>query len=399
MTPRRWICMLVLGFAGFGLAACDDSKQSQAPAGPAVTVSQPKQKEIVEWDEYTGRFGAVNAVEVRARVSGYLDKVAFKAGETVHKGDLLFVIDPRPFRIALDQAEAQLTQARTKAGFTKRDMERAEPLLAKGTISEQTHDQRAQAEQDALAALKVAEANVASAKLNLEFTEIRSPVTGRVSRELVSTGNLVTGGTTGSTTLLTTIVSLDPIYFYFDADEAEYLKYTRLAKSGERPSSREAGTPVELQLADESGWPHKGKMDFVDNQFDAATGTMRARAVFENSDLLLSPGLFARLRLAGSGLYNATLVPDEAIATDQTQRLVYVVGGDNKVTARPVKLGPVVDGLRVVREGITPDDWVVVKGLQRARPGIIVSPERKPIEERMDAPDVGLKAGNIKVTP
>jgi RND family efflux transporter MFP subunit len=358
------------------LAACGDDKQSAAPAGPAVTVSQPVQKEIVEWDEYTGRFGAVDSVEVRARVNGYLNSVNFKAGQTVKKGDLLFVIDPRPFRIALDQAEAQLVQAKTAAALAAKDLGRAATLLQSKNVSEQFYDQRQQSKQAADAGLKAAQANVDNARLNVEFTEVRAPVAGRVSREMVSPGNLVSGGGTGST-LLTTIVSLDPIYFYFDADEAEYLKYQRLAKAGTRPSSRDVANPVELQLADEHDWPHKGKMDFVDNQFDANTGTMRARAIFENPEGMLSPGLFARVRLAGSGKYVAMLLPDEAIGTDQTQRLVSVIGADNKVILRPVKLGPVVEGLRVIREGIAPEDWIVIKGVQRARGGTTVNPERK----------------------
>lgn len=373
---QRFLTISILLFA---LVACgDDSKKAAAPTGPAVTVSQPVQKEIVEWDEYTGRFGAVDSVEVRARVNGYLNSVNFKPGQTVKKGDLLFVIDPRPFRIAQDQAEAQVVQAKTAAALAGKDLDRAAALLQSKNVSEQFYDQRLQNKQAADAALKAAQANLDNARLNVEFTEVRAPVAGRVSREMVSPGNLVSGGGTGST-LLTTIVSLDPIYFYFDADEAEYLKYQRLAKAGSRPSSRDVANPVELQLADEHDWPHKGKMDFVDNQFDANTGTMRARAVFENAEGLLSPGLFARVRLAGSGKYTATLLPDEAIGTDQTQRLVSVIGPDNKVILRPVKLGPVAEGLRVIREGITPQEWVVIKGVQRARGGTVVNPDRKPL--------------------
>jgi RND family efflux transporter MFP subunit len=343
-----------------------------------VTVSQPVQKEIVEWDEYTGRFGAIDSVEVRARVSGYLNTVNFKPGQMVKKGDLLFVIDPRPFRIAQDQAEAQLVQAKTAAALASKDLDRAAALLQSKNVSEQFYDQRLQSKQAADAALKAAQANVDNARLNVEFTEVRAPVAGRVSREMVSPGNLISGGGTGST-LLTTVVSLDPIYFYFDADESEYLKYTRLAKAGQRPSSRDVANPVELQLADEHDWPHKGKMDFVDNQFDANTGTMRARAVFENAEGVLSPGMFARIRLAGSGKYTAMLLPDEAIGTDQVQRLVSVIGADNKVVLRPVKLGPVVDGMRVIRDSVGPEDWVVIKGVQRARGGSTVTPDRKPL--------------------
>lgn len=361
------------------LAACGDSgKKAQGPVGPTVTVSQPVQKDIIEWDEYTGRFGAVDSVEVRARVSGYLDSVNFKPGQSVKKGDLLFVIDPRPFRIARDQAEAQLVQAKTAAVLAHKDLERAASLLQSKNVSQQFYDQRLQSDQAAEAALKGDQANLDNARLNLEFTEVRAPVAGRISREMVSPGNLVGGGVAGAT-LLTTIVSLDPIYFYFDADEAEYLKYQRLAKSGARPSSRDVANPVELQLADEHDWPHKGKMDFVDNQFDANTGTMRARAIFENPEGVLSPGLFARVRLPGSGKYTALLLPDEAIGTDQTQRTVSVIDTDNKVSLRPIKMGPVVDGLRVIRDGVGPKDWIIINGVQRVRAGTTVNPERKPL--------------------
>jgi RND family efflux transporter MFP subunit len=374
---RRFVLMPSL-VALIALAACGDDGKQAAPAGPAVTISQPVQKEIVEWDEYTGRFGAVDSVEIRARVSGYLNSVNFKPGQTVQKGDLLFVIDPRPFRIAQDQAEAQVVQTKTAAALANKDLERAAALLQSKNVSEQFYDQRLQNKQAADAALKSAQANLDNARLNLEFTEIRAPVAGRISREMVSPGNLIAGGVAGAT-LLTTIVSLDPIYFYFDADESEYLKYQRLAKSGARPSSRDVANPVELQLADEHDWPHKGKMDFVDNQFDANTGTMRARAIFDNPESVLSPGMFARIRLPGSGKYTAVLLPDEAIGTDQVQRIVSVVGPDNTVSLRPVKLGPTIDGLRVIRDGVTAEDWVVVKGIQRARAGTVVNPERKPL--------------------
>ncbi len=358
------------------LGACGDGKKAQGPQGPAVTVAHPIQKEIVESDEFTGRLAAVESVEVRARVSGYLDKVAFKAGQMVKKDDPLFVIDPRPFRIAADQASAQLASAKVKAATADRDLERARALLAGKNVSEQAFDLRLQAKQTAEADVKVAQANYDNARLNLEFTEVRAPVSGRVSRELVSIGNLVTGGATGST-LLTTIVSLDPIYFYFDADEASYLHYQRMAEEGTRPSSRDVPNPVTLGLMDEQGFPHQGHMDFVDNQFDPGTGTMRARAVFPNPTLILTPGQFARLSLPGSGKYLATLIPDEAVGSDQALRVVYVVGNDNKALARTVKLGPLVDGLRIVRSGLEPSDWIVVKGLQRVRAGATVSPQRE----------------------
>lgn len=368
----------VSALLALGLGGCGDDATQAAPAAPAVTISQPVRKEIVEWDEYTGRFGAVDSVEVRARVSGYLSSVNFKAGQDVKKDDLLFVIDQRPFRIALDQAEAQFVQAQTRATLAGRELARAQSLLDSKNVSEQFYDQRAQNKLDADAALKAAHAAVATAKLNLEFSEVRAPVSGRVSREMVTVGNLVSGGGTGAT-LLTTIVSLDPIHFYFDVAETEYLKYKRLSQAEDGHDVSSAGNQVALQLADEDGWPHHGTLDFLDNQFDPATGTLRMRAVLANPSGLLSPGLFARIRLPGSARYVATLLPDEAIGTDQTQRLAYQVGADNLVTPQPVVLGPRVDGLRVVRAGLAPDAWVITKGLQRARPGAAVTPTREPL--------------------
>jgi RND family efflux transporter MFP subunit len=359
------------------LSACGPSQPPQPPPLP-VTVSRPLQKDIIEYDEYTGRFAAVESVEVRARVSGYLVKIAFKDGQMVKRGDQLFQIDPRPFQIALDQARADLQRAQAAAEFSERDLKRAAELRQARTLSEQVYDERLRTDRQARASLLQAQAAVRAAELNLEFTQIRAPVSGRAGRALVTEGNLVSGGT-GDTTLLTTIVSLDPIYFYFDADEAAYLRYVRLSQTGERQSSRDFANPVRVSLGDESDYPHEGVMDFVDNVVDRGTGTVRGRALLNNPTLLFTPGQFGRLRLAATGKRAALLLPDEAIGTDQSRRYVLTVGEDGTVGQKPVEIGGIVEGMRVVRDGLTAQDWVVVKGVQRARPGGKVAPERTQI--------------------
>lgn len=372
--------VLVLASALIAVAACDEAPKAQRPQGPPpVTVAQPLQKTLTEWDEYTGRFDAIDTVEVRARVSGYLTEVRFRDGDTVKKGDLLFVIDPRPFRRALDQALAELNQAKIRANFTLRDLERARPLVRRGNLSEQVFDERQRAAREAAAAVQAAEARVKTAQLNVDFTQIRAPITGRASRRLVSVGNAINGGASNAT-LLTTIVSLDPIHFYFDVNEAAFLKYVRLSHNGSRPSSRDRPNAVRLALKDEKGFPHKGFVDFIDNRIDRGTGTMRGRAVFRNPDQLFTPGLFGRIRLVGSAEYKALLLPDAAINTDQANRFVYVVGDDGTVLYRQVTLGPLVDGLRVVRTGLKPTDRVIISGIQRARTGAKVTPKRGKVE-------------------
>ena len=366
--------------AALCLSACGQ-KQAQAPAAPpppAVSVAHPLEKSVTEWDEYTGRFDATDTVEVRARISGVLTEVKFKDGAIVNKGDLLFVIDPRPFERVLDRDKASLVAAKVQAEFAGKDLERARPLVANNTISQQVFDQRTQAQRVADANVLSAEASVRSAELDVEFTHIVSPVTGRISRKLVSEGNYITGGS-GSGTLLTTIVSIDPIYFYFDVSEADFLKYSRLKALGTRPSSRDTQNPVQLGLQDDKAFPYTGKMNFVDNRIDQNTGSLRGRAIFDNHDGFFQPGLFARIRLVGSGEYKAILLPDEAIATDQSNRFVFVVGEDNGVKVKPVTLGPIIDGLRVIRSGADPNDWVIVNGVQRARNGIKVKPEQTTI--------------------
>jgi RND family efflux transporter MFP subunit len=359
------------------LPAC--SKPAAAPPPPAVSTSRPLVKDIVEWDVLTGRLAARQSVEVRARVSGYLQSIDFKDGAMVQKGDLLFVIDPRPYQAALDRAEANVRQAEAHLSLAQSDKTRGDELLPSKAISQEEYDRRRSAVEDAAASLDAARAARATAALDLEFTHVQSPIDGRASRHLVTEGNLVTGGDVQGT-LLTSIVSLDPIDCYVDTDERSYLKYTRLAQSGQRPSSRDVPNPVWVALADEEGFPHEGHMDFVDNQLDPQTGTMVGRAVLPNPDLLLAPGMFVRLRLAGSGHYEAMLLPDEAIGTDQSQRFVWVVGADGRTQYRTVTVGPLHEGLRIVRSGLTADDRVIVSGVQRVRPGLEVMAQDVPIE-------------------
>ncbi|WP_119680883.1 efflux RND transporter periplasmic adaptor subunit [Indioceanicola profundi] len=386
MAQLRSIGHLSWAFAALGvllLSACDPASQSRAdgsPPLPQVVVSTPLQKTVAEWDEYTGRFAAVNEVEVRPRVGGFLDSVNFRDGDIVRKGDLLFVIDPRPFEAELAAAHAGLAEAESRLELATRELTRASDLRRSQAVSETVLDQREQERAAAQAAVMAARAEVRQAELNLEFTRVTAPISGRVGRHLVSEGNLISGGTTAST-LLTTIVSLDPIHIYFDADQAAFLRYVRMAQAGTQPSARENQSRVVLSLPDETAFEHEGRMDFLDNQLDRSTGTIRARATFSNPDLLFTPGLFARIRLLGRGQYDALMLPDSAIGTDQTRRYVFVVGDDGIPQYRPVEIGPLVDGLRVVRSGLEPTERVIVSGLQRVRPGAPVTPVEEPLAD------------------
>jgi RND family efflux transporter MFP subunit len=362
------------------LAACQQQQAAPPPPPPKVTVSQPVAREVVEWDEYTGRLEAVQSVEVRARVSGYLQSVNFTDGAIVKKGALLFVIDPRPYQAELNRAKAALEQAMARYERTQKDFARAQQLVKSRAMSQEDVDTRAADQREAQEAVQAARAAVDAAQLNVEFTQVRAPISGRISREFVTVGNLINGGTADST-LLTRIVSLDPIYCYFDVDERSYLKYSRLWRDGKRAGSREVNIPVDLGLADETGYPHQGQLDFIDNRLDPNTGTMTGRAIFSNPDLTLIPGLFARIRLPGSSRYEAMLVPDGAIGTDQTQRFAFVVNDQNTVEYRKVELGPIIEGLRVIRDGLKPEDWVIVNGVQRVRTGVKVDPQKQAISQ------------------
>jgi RND family efflux transporter MFP subunit len=361
------------------VASCGEQKQQaggQPP--PAVTVAKPQKRTVVDYDEYVGRFAAINSVEIRARVSGYLDKLHFKDGQVVKQGDLLFTIDKRPFQNTLDQARANLLQAQSNLAFTESDYTRGQQLVRDKTITDQTFEQRAQAFRNAKAGVSANEAAVRQAELDMEFTELRAPMNGRIGDRRVSPGNLVTGGTGGNTTMLATIVSVDPIYFEFTFDEASYLRYERLANAGQDVASRNTGVQVALKLIDESDFDHEGRMDFVDNVIDRSTGTIRGRAVVANPKEIFTPGMFARVRIPGTPPYEALLVPDVAIGTEQARRFVVVIDDQDTARLKYVTLGQVTkDGLRAIKDGIGPDDRIVISGLMQARPGTKVKPEEQ----------------------
>ena len=371
------VLLAVLGVSG---CRSEATTAQQAPA-PQVSVAAALERDVTEWDEFTGRLEAVESVEVRPRVTGYIESVNFTEGSTVRKGDLLFVIDPRPYRAELSKAEAELARAVAGSELAASDAARSEKLVDIKAVSREEYDTRVNAAREAKADVAAARAAVDSAKLNLEFTRITAPISGRVSKAVVTAGNLVTGGSNAAT-LLTTVVSLDPMYVTFEGDEQIYLKYAELSRRGERQSSRDAANPVLMGLANETDYPHRGEMVFVDNQVDPRTGTIRARASFDNKDGYLTPGLFARVKLLGHNSYHAVLVDDRAIGTDQSQKFVYVIDAENKVTYRPVKVGRLTDGLRIVQQGLQPGENVVVNGLQRVRPGVVVAPERVAMDAR-----------------
>lgn len=361
------------------------SGPSAAPP-PQLTVSLPVERGIVDWDEATGRFEAPEVVDLRSRVSGYLQEVRFKDGQDVKQGDVLFVIDPRPAERALAQAEAELELARTRIANAELDVERARPLVERRIVSEKTYDDRANLKREAEAQAKVAEARVATAVLDLSFTRITAPVSGRIGRTTVTAGNFVAqSGGNASSTSLATIVMQDPIYVYFDITEADWLKYKRLAeqersRDGRSLAAALEGARVEVKLADETGWSHAGRLDFLDNRLDSGTASLRVRAVLANPYGLFTPGQFARVRIRASRPYTALLVPDTAIGTDQANRFVMVVGPGDTAVRKQVALGPLVDGLRVIQDGVSKDDWVVTRGLSRIRPGQRMVPQREALK-------------------
>jgi RND family efflux transporter MFP subunit len=360
------------------LAGCGSQQApaQAAPPPPTVTVAKPVKRTIVDQDEYVGRFVAIDTVEVRSRLSGYLASVHFTDGQLVKKGDLLFTVDRRPFQIALDQARANLAQARANLAYTENDLARGAQLVRDKTITEQTFDQRTQAKRVAEAAVAANEALVHQAELDFnEFSELRAPIDGRIGDRRVSPGNLIPGGLSGTTTLLATIVSVDPIRFEFTFDEAAYLRYERVARGGADPAHLWSSTPVKLKLLDEPTFAHDGHMDFVDNQINQSSGTIRGRAVFANPTALFTPGMFGRIQVPASPPYEALLVPDVAIGTEQTRKYVLAVDGENAARQKYVTLGQAVDGLRVVKDGLAADDRVIVNGLMRVRPGVKVTPQ------------------------
>lgn len=345
-----------------------------------VTISPPVAKRVTQWDEFSGRFEAVASVEVRARVSGFIDKLHFRDGQLVNVGDLLFTIDKRPFEIAVQSAEAEVARNKAQVDIAELQVERGAALVKSRNIPDAEYDQRKANLAVAKAQLKTAEAAVRNAELNLDWTDVRAPLAGRISDRKVDAGNLIQGGQQGAT-LLATIVTLDPIRFVFDVSESDYLRYTRLFLSGAMASSRDSVNPVRIRLADETEWTRNGKVDFVDNTLSARSGTMRTRAIVENKNQLLTPGIFGRVQLFG-GEYDALLIPDTAIVSDQSRKIVFTVNKDNVVQAKPVTLGPLVEGLRVVREGLAATDNVVLDGLANpmVRPGAKVMPQKGEIK-------------------
>ncbi|HEY3888103.1 MAG TPA: efflux RND transporter periplasmic adaptor subunit [Caulobacteraceae bacterium] len=384
--------------AGLLLAGCAP-KPAAAPPPPSVTVSRPLQETVIDWDDYVGQFVAEDSVDVRPRVSGYLQSVGFKDGDVVRKGQVLFVIDPRPYRAALDQAKGQQAHAAAALANATTEAARGAQLLAAKAISQEAYDLLIATERQDAADLLAAQANVRTNALNLEFTRVVAPLGGRVSDRRIAPGNLVTA----DVTVLTNIVNLDPIRFAFTGSEAAYLKYQRENAAGTRPSSRVAPTPVEIRLQDEATYRWKGRMDFVDNALDTGSGTIRGRAVVDNPGNFLTPGMFGHMRLQGSGAYLALLIPDQAIVTDQTRQVVYVVAANGKVSERDVTPGPLTGGLRVIRQGIGPNDLIIIDGVQRARVGQKVTPHQGRITPAPAASDdqaanaVGEPAGSATI--
>ena len=376
---QHWLMVLMV-VAAVDVSACARTAAQPAdPALPQVTVAEVIARDITEWDEFTGRIEAVNAVAVRPRVSGFVAAVRFQEGAIVSRGDLLFEIDARPFQAEVDRLRAELARARATIQRATSELQRAERLSAENAISHEERDRRSAFAQESDAQASAVEAALRAAELNLEFTRVTAPISGRVGRAIVTEGNLVSTGP-GEATLLTTLVSLDPIYASFDADEQTFLRYGDLAREGKRASARQAGLPIRMALSTDQEFPREGKMNFLDNQIDPTTGTIRARAVFRNPDLSLTPGLFVRLRLPGTASYRGVLIQDRAVGTDLDKRFVFLVTPDRTIAYRTVTLGPIVDGLRVVRSGLSSGDLVVVNGLQRVRPGAKVDVSPVPME-------------------
>jgi multidrug efflux system membrane fusion protein len=375
MRSRLPSLLTVLSGLAAGLAAgpLATPAHAQAPGGPPpkVTVAKPVVRQIVEQDQYTGRFEPIDFVEVRARVTGYLEKINFTDGQTVKKGDLLFVIDRRPYKAALEQAQAALASAKARQSFSQTDLERAQTLSRSGNISEQVTDQRRQASQTAQADVDSAQAALNNAQLNFDFSEVKAPINGRISRRLVTEGNIVSA----DQTMLTTIVSLDPIYFSFTVDEKSFLKYQNSLGIGMGQTQQGKGVPILIALSGEPKPTRKGTLDFVDNRVDNATGTILLRATVPNADLFIKPGLFGIVSMPATKPFQGVMIPDEAVAANQDKRIVYIVGPDNVIQQKDVVLGPKVDGYRVIQSGLKGDEIVVVNGLSRVRPGAKVAPD------------------------
>jgi RND family efflux transporter MFP subunit len=386
--------VLFLALAALFLTAAgcaSPSAQPGEPPPPKVSVAAVVVKSVTEWDEFTGRLDAVNTVSVRPRVSGYVSAVRFREGAVVDRGDLLFEIDARPFQADVDRLRAELTRARATVQRARSEAQRAERLTAQDAMSREESDRRASFALESSAQVDAVAAALRAAELNLEFTRITAPISGRVGRAIVTEGNLVSSGPAEGT-LMTTVVSLDPIYAIFDVDEAAFLRYGARASAGHRANARQIGLPIQMALGSDEQFPHEGTLNFLDNQVDPDTGTIRARALFANPTHALTPGLFVRLRLPGTSAYQGALIRDGAVGTDLDKRYVFVVNQDHAVEYRAVTVGPVLDGLRVVRSGLQPGDLVVVNGLQRVRPGMKVDPVTVPMDAPPPSPANGAAA-------
>ncbi|WP_449549829.1 efflux RND transporter periplasmic adaptor subunit [Lelliottia amnigena] len=361
------------------LVGCDDGvAQNAVPQAPAVSAADVVVKSISQWDSFNGRIEAVESVQLRPRVSGYIDKVNYADGQEVKKGEVLFTIDDRTYRAALEQAQASLARAKTQASLARSEANRTDKLVNTNVVSREEWEQRRSAATQAQADIRAAQAAVDAAQLNLDFTKVTAPIEGRASRALITSGNLVTAGDSAS--VLTTLVSLKTVYVYFDVDEATYLHYQNLARSGQGASSHHLALPVEIGLVDEEGYPHQGKVDFLDNQLTPSTGTIRMRALLDNAQRQFTPGLFARVRLPGSAEFNATLIDDKAVLTDQDRKYVYIVDKEGKVQRRDITQGRLAAGLRIVQQGLNPGDKVIVDGLQKVfMPGMPVNAKTVPM--------------------
>jgi len=376
-TPHRFTGRLALAgvsiLAAAVLTACSGSHAEEAgmPPPPSVSAAPVLVKQVSQWDDFSGRVEAVESVELRPRVSGYIDKVNYVEGQEVKKGDVLFTIDARSYRAELDRATAELNRARTQAQVSRSEADRARRLSDQQAISTETWEQRRAVSEQALAQVQAAQAAVDAARLNMEFTQVRAPINGRAGRAMVTAGKLGTAGDSAS--VLTTLVSLDKVHVYFDADEGTFLRYAQMARKGERPSERDSELPVKVGLSGEEGFPHEGKVDFLDNQVTRSTGTIRVRALLDNADRAFTPGLFARVQLLGSGQFQAMLIDDKAVLTDQDRKFVYVVDKDNKAQRRDIELGRTADGLRIVEQGLKAGDRVIIDGVQKVfMPGMPV---------------------------
>ena len=395
-SPQRFTRRLAMAgvsiLAAAVLTACSGSHAEEAgmPPPPSVSAAPVLVKQVSQWDDFSGRVEAVESVELRPRVSGYIDKVNYVEGQEVKKGDVLFTIDARSYRAELDRATAELNRARTQAQVSRSEADRARRLSDQQAISTETWEQRRAVSEQALAQVQAAQAAVDAARLNMEFTQVRAPINGRAGRAMVTAGNLVTAGDSAS--VLTTLVSLDKVHVYFDADEGTFLRYAQMARKGERPSERDSALPVKVGLSGEDGYPHEGKVDFLDNQVTRSTGTIRVRALLDNADRAFTPGLFARVQLLGSGQFQAMLIDEKAVLTDQDRKFVYVVDKDNKAQRRDIQLGRNADGLRIVEQGLKAGDRVIIDGVQKVfMPGMPVQAKAvamQPVAAPVAAPAV-----------